>query len=60
MSTLDQSTLNNEKVRNLLKGPDNVAAATVTVPTTTGSMPVYDKDGVILGYVALFANASLT
>lgn len=48
------------KVRRLLAGPENLTVATVTVPTTTHSMPVYDKDGNILGYVALFANATLT
>ena len=63
MSTLRQSTVTASKVRRLLSGPDNLTAATIAtaaMPTTTNSMPVYDKDGNILGYVALYATASLT
>lgn len=51
------------KVRRLLAGPENLTVATIAaaaMPTTTNSMPIYDKDGNILGYVALFANAGLT
>lgn len=63
MSTLKQSTLSVEVTKNLLAGPDNLAAqvtATAAMPSTTNTMPVYDKDGNILGYVAIYANVDLT
>lgn len=63
MSTLKESTLSVEKTKNLLAGPDMVTAqvtATGAMPSTTNTMPVYDKDGAILGYVALYANVDLT
>ena len=57
------NTIAASKVRRMLAGPDNLTVATIAtaaMPTTTNSMPVYDKDGNILGYVALYATASLT
>ena len=63
MSTLKQSTLSVEVTKNLLAGPDNLSAAVVAtgaMPSTTNTMPVYDKDGNILGYVALYAHVDLT
>ena len=63
MSTLKESTLNVTNTKQILAGPDNLTAAIVAtgaMPSTTNSMPVYDKDGAILGYVALYATASLT
>ena len=61
MATL--RTVTASKVRRMLAGPDNLTVATVAtaaMPITTNSMPIYDKDGNILGYIALYANASLT
>lgn len=61
MATL--RTVTASKVRRMLAGPDNLTVATIvaaSMPATTNSMPVYDKDGNVLGYVALYATASLT
>ena len=63
MSTLKETTLSVSNTKQLLAGPDNIAAevvATAAMPATTHTMPVYDKDGTILGYVALYENVDLT
>lgn len=31
-----------------------------SMPDTTGSLPIYDESGKILGYIALYSNADLT
>lgn len=36
------------------------AIATAAMPNTVGSVPIKDENGNILGYVALYANNTLT
>ena len=49
-------------IETLISSTSTVATiATASMPTTTHSMAVYDEaDGSITGYVAVYANASLT
>lgn len=61
MSTLAQSTINAKKLRNILKGTDAVVATTqIVAVATSGALPIYDKEGTLLGYIPLYANSTLT
>jgi hypothetical protein len=61
MATLAKSTVNATKIRNVLKGTDEVVATTQIVGVaTSGALPIYDKDGTLLGYIPLYANSTLT
>ena len=64
MTVTGKSSKNRENVfKAAFQGPD-MATAQVTVtgsmPATTITVPVYDSNGTILGYMALYANATLT
>ena len=60
--------MSQSKARSNLYSNINVAAASETaavvaagsMPNTTGSVPIKDENGNILGYVALYAAANLT
>lgn len=60
-------TMSREKVYTKLErintNADNSATATIataSMPNTTKSVEVFDSDGASLGFVALYANATLT
>lgn len=36
-----------------------LVGGSAVLATTTGSLPVYDEEGVLLGYIALFDTATL-
>ena len=61
MSTLAQSTINAKKIKNVLQGADsaNLTVGPHTEGNPANSMPIYDKDGVLLGYIPLYDNANL-
>lgn len=51
------------KLERLNSSTDNVTAAvvaTASMPNTTDSIEVFDSDGVSIGFVAVYANATLT
>ena len=61
-----KQTLSSASVNAILQGcdSDNVTATTCSFDTatgadTSGALAVYDKDGNLLGYVPLFAAATL-
>ena len=65
MAVTAKDSKSREKVYEaIFQGPGAAVAAVVdpatTLADTTKSMPVYDDSGTIIGYVALFANATLT
>jgi len=48
------------KVTALASEETAAVKATGAMPSTTSTVPVYDEDGNVLGYVALYANADLS
>ena len=63
MATKSKSrTVLYNNIETLISSTNTVATiATASMPTTTHSMAVYDEaGGSIVGYVAVYANASLT